>query len=159
MGCSDDGCIDGTRALPHAALYRVGSTTQISIENLAVYAIGAPGDTLIEDTATLKEFYLPLRPSTDRCSFVLDYTDLEDTRDTITVKYEGVPFFVSEDCGVSFFFNITEYSYTQHVLQQVDIPDLAITNVDRISVKIYYPVASSSDDDDSNDDTTDESTE
>ena len=114
--CNSDGCTDGSRALPHAVMYKVGTNEKTSVSNLAVYGIGAPGDSMIVDTSTVSEFYLPLRPSADETRFVIDYTDLDHVSDTLTMHYEAVPYFVSEDCGVTFFYNITSYEHTQHFL-------------------------------------------
>ena len=136
--CNSDGCTDGSRALPHAVMYKVGTNEKTSVSNLPVYGIGAPGDSMIVDTSTVSEFYLPLRPSADETRFVIDYTDLDHVSDTLTMHYEAVPYFVSEDCGVTFFYNITSYEHTQHVINQVEIADPLITNVDRVSVRIYY---------------------
>lgn len=138
--CNDGSCDEGRSAIPKATLYGTEGTTAVSIKNLAVYAIGAPGDTLIVDTATVSEFYLPLRPSAEQTRFVLDYTDVKDLRDTITINYQSKPFFVSKECGVMYFFTITDYSTTNHMITSVEISDPVITNMDRTAVRIRVNV-------------------
>ena len=56
VACNDTSCYENGSSLPLAALY-VGDSQQ-TIGGFTVMGIGAPGDSLILDSATVKEVYL-----------------------------------------------------------------------------------------------------
>ena len=67
--CSNDSCYDNGSSLPLATLHM--GTKQQSIPGLTIMGIGAPGDSLLLDSATVKEAYLPLRASQTATSFLV----------------------------------------------------------------------------------------
>lgn len=139
--CSSDGCTDNGSSLPLAAFYTSGSTGSLSVPNLTVRGIGAPGDSLLLSAETVSQVYLPLRPSCDSTSFVLNYggqsTTEARTTDTLTLRYRAVPAFVSQECGAMYVFEIGSWSATAHGIDSVAIDDPVITNANRIAIKIY----------------------
>lgn len=134
-GCTGDGCLDNGSALPLAQFYV--DDTQMSVNNLTVKGVEAPGDTLLTDDETVTRVYLPLRPTTTECKYVLDYNDENIVPDTITFTYTPVPTFVSHDCGAMFFFEMHDVNYTTHVVDSVAVLYPVIDNLDRVSVKIF----------------------
>lgn len=134
-GCSGDGCIDNRSSLPVAAFFK--GTTAVSITNLSVRGIGAPGDSIFIDKQSVSEIYLPLRPSTDICQFELNYNVENAPADTITVRYSSQPAFASVDCGAMLNFEISDYSYTRHAIDSVALVKPMVTNDNAKTFRIY----------------------
>ena len=64
--CSNDSCYDNGSSLPLATFY-IGNSQQ-SIPGLSIMGIAVPGDSLLTDSASLREVYLPLRANTSSTS-------------------------------------------------------------------------------------------
>ncbi len=139
--CSSDGCTDNGSSLPLAAFYTSGSTQSLTVPNLTVRGIGAPGDSALLSAETVSQVYLPLRPGCDSTSFQLNYggqsTAEARTTDTLTLRYRAVPAFVSQECGAMYVFEIGSWHATAHGIDSVAISDPVITNANRIAIKIY----------------------
>ncbi len=135
-GCSSDGCLDNGSAIPLVAFYQ--GTKQVTLKTLTVRGIDAPGDTLLANKASLSQIYLPFRLNTSESSFQLDYNDEETEPDVVTFHYNAIPVFVSHDCGAMYNFEITEYEFTRHAIEDVVVVDSLITNLDRVAIKIYF---------------------
>ncbi len=140
--CSSDGCTDNGSSLPLAAFCASGSGSSVSVDNVTVRGIGAPGDSAIASGETLSQVYLPLRLSSDTTSFVLTFgTDSTSTvSDTLTMCYRAVPTFVSKDCGAMYNFEIASHSCTHHAIDSVAMLYNVITNANHVSIKIYVPI-------------------
>lgn len=133
--CSGDGCIDNRSSLPVAAFYRGNSA--VSISNLSVRGIGAPGDSVLIDAQTVSEIYLPLRPSDEVCQFELSYGVAGAPSDTITVRYGSTPAFASVDCGAMLNFEISDFSYTRHSIDSVALLHPVVTNDNATTFRIF----------------------
>lgn len=134
--CTSDGCLDNGASIPLAAFYSSGKA--VTIKNLTVKGVGAPGDSVLLNNASAGKVYLPLRATSSTSSFVLSYGDsVAVLPDTLTLNYEAVPTFVSHDCGAMFFFNIDSYATTHHAIDSIAITGKVIDNVDKVSIKIY----------------------
>ncbi len=142
-GCSSDGCLDNSSAIPLAAFYR--GTQAVTLTSLTVSGIDAPGDTLLADAASLRQIYLPFRLNASEVSFKFDYNDEQVEPDVLTFRYKATPVFVSHDCGAMYHFEITEWEFTQNAIEDVVIADKVITNLDRVAIKIYFKEESDDD--------------
>lgn len=134
-GCSGDGCTDNRSSLPVAAFYRANSA--VSISNLSVRGIGAPGDSVYIDSQTVTEVYLPLRPSAGSCQFELSYGTEGASPDTITISYTSTPAFASVDCGAMLNFEISNFSYTRHAIDSVALVRPVVTNENVTTFRIF----------------------
>jgi hypothetical protein len=86
--CGNDSCYDNGSSLPLAKFY-VG-TSQQSVSGLTIKGIGAPGDSLLADSTSLSEVYLPLRANVSSTAFAITRWIPVDTlripvRDTLTI--------------------------------------------------------------------------
>lgn len=133
--CSNDNCIGNSTGIPLAGFYN--DTKTVTINNLTVYGIGAPNDSVIIDKASASKVYLPLRLSTSSCKYVLNYNTEGQLNDTITLGYDAIPYFESHECGAMYNFKITSMEHTSNAIDSVRIPDPMITNADVVSIKIY----------------------
>lgn len=135
--CSNSGCLGNGSSIPLVAFYDYETGQQGSLNGLTVKGIGAPGDSLLADSASLTQVYLPLQVSTSSTSFVFDFNYEGVEPDTLTLRYEAVPYFHSEECGAMYIFNISDFSVTHHVIDSIAIPNKVINNEDRISIKLF----------------------
>lgn len=135
--CSNSGCLGNGSSIPLVAFYDYETGQQGSLNGLTVKGIGAPGDSLLADSASLTQVYLPLQVSTSSSSFVFDFNYEGVEPDTLTLRYEAVPYFHSEECGAMYIFNISDFSVTHHVIDSIAIPNKVINNEDRISIKLF----------------------
>lgn len=142
-GCNTSGCTDLQSSIPLAGFYSSASQQAISVNNLEIYGVGAPGDSILYSGGTaLREVYLPLRSDFASTSFCFHYTqeglDDDALNDTITFHYTSEPYFASEECGAMYRYTITRLSYTQHLIDSVAVTDSLVTNTDIERLKIYF---------------------
>lgn len=145
-GCNTAGCTDNQNALPLAGFYSMGTGDAISVDSLAVWGVGAPGDSLLlSPSESAGQLYLPLRSTETVTSFCFAYRmeniNREELQDTITLHYTAQPWFVSEDCGASYRYNITRLTHTRHLIDSVGLSDSTVTNIDREIMQIYFRTA------------------
>lgn len=141
VACNDTSCYENGSSLPLAALY-VGNSQQ-TISGITVMGIGAPGDSLILDSATVKEVYLPLRASVTTTSYELrrwfvNGTDRVCYRDTITFDYQPIEYFHSIECGAMFNFQVNRVNHTSHVIDSVVVLTPLVTNKRTPALRIHF---------------------
>lgn len=139
--CGDSSCYDNGSSLPLATFYLNG--TQQTIAGITIMGIGAPGDSMIAHNASLKEAYLPLRANVSTTSYQVGRQVMIDTvsvlrADTLTLTYETVPYFHSNECGAMFNFNIQDMRCTYHYIDSVDLITARITNSRTPALRIYF---------------------
>lgn len=134
LSCNDN-CIGNSTGIPLAGFYN--GDKQVTINNLTVYGIGAPNDSVIIDKTSAKSVYLPLRLTTSNCKYVFNYNTDGVPNDTLSLGYDAIPYFESHECGAMYNFRITSMEHTYHAIDSVRIPEPMITNADVVSIKIY----------------------
>lgn len=140
--CGSDGCQSSTACIPLAQLYSSSTQRAITVDSMSVYGIGAPGDSMIVRCGrNVSQFSLPLRTSVGETKYVIHYDQkaLSDPRynDTITLHYNVLPMFDSNECGVVYAFEISDYSCTDHLVDSMAMPYNRITNLTTVSVQLY----------------------
>lgn len=145
-GCSNEECYENKNSLPLAGFYSSAEKPQsVTISNISIYGIGAPGDSILHDSASsLSQTYLPFQINSETTSYVIAYLQGElgknEVKDTITFNYEIVPWFVSSACGAVYNYKIKEIETTHHVIDSVTCPEGEITNLNKENLKIYFRV-------------------
>ena len=136
--CSDDSCYDNGSSLPLATLH-VGETQQ-AIPGLSVMGIGVPGDSLLVDSSSVSEVYIPLRASVGTTSYALWRWINNETllRDTITIEYEPIEYFHSIECGAMYNFDIKNVNTTHHGIDSVVWLTPHVTNSRTPALRIYF---------------------
>ena len=123
-----------------ARFYQSGTTTQVSPTGMTVSAIGAPGDTVLVDNATVSDLHLPLRVSTGSVQWRMTFAVADTTMtDTVTVTYQPMEYFASVECGAMYRFDIAGVSHTGHVIDSVVVTQPRVTNVEQVNLRIYVP--------------------
>ena len=140
-GCGDGSCYDNGSAVPMARFYQSGTTTQVSPNGMTVSAIGAPGDTLLIDNATVSDLHLPLHVSTGSTQWRTTFAASDGTTetDTVTINYHPIEYFASVECGAMYHFDITGVSHTGHAIDSVVVAQAHVTHVDQVNLRIYLP--------------------
>ena len=110
-----------------------------TLEDGSIHEITKPdsiiNDTIINQESAAEHFKLPLSYDS-QTRFIIAYN--ETTFDTITVTHQNIPYFTNLDCGTMMFYNVTNTSFTQHVLDSLTITNPNIDNNEKENFKIYY---------------------
>lgn len=141
QSCSDDSCYDNGSSLPLATLYM--GTSQQTVTGLTFMGIGVPGDSLLTDSASLSEVYLPLRANTSSTSYLVrHWVNIDNVTqaidDTITFDYQAIEYFHSAECGAMFNFNLKDVSATSHGIDSVVVLTPLVTNTHAPALRIYF---------------------
>lgn len=143
--CNTAGCTDNQNSLPLAGYYSMSTKKAISLSQVGVMGVGAPGDSLLYlPSQTLSQIYLPFRSTSSITSYrlIYNFTVTEDNPvaayDEITFNYDSEPWFASEECGAMYRYRIKSYTYTRVLIDSLAIIDSLITNLDREQIRIYF---------------------
>lgn len=143
--CSTEECYNNRNALPYAGFFGIaeGKIQSLRIDSMAVYGIGAPGDSLLHNGKSgISELYLPFRIDSDTTSYVfrLINKSLGDfiLSDTVTFVYNREARFVSSACGVSYVFSIDTIMTRGILIDSVVCEGNKITNANIQNLKIYF---------------------
>ncbi len=139
--CSDDSCYDNGSSLPLATFY-LGEKQQ-TINALTIKGIGVPGDSLLADSTSLSEVYLPLRATVNSTAFALSrWVTIGSERhciyDTLTINYQPIEFFHSVECGAMYNFKVEKITHTTHGIDSVVLINSLITSKITPSIRIYF---------------------
>ena len=152
--CNSSGCLDNQNSIPLAGFYSMETKGKVSVRDINIGGVGAPGDTLLLRGVAANQVYLPFRAADNSTAFYFHLVTDADTlgidtglNDTISFRYESIPYFASADCGAMYHYRITECSHTTLFIDSVAVTDSLITNVDMQRIEIYFH-----DDDDDADD-------
>jgi len=156
VSCSATGCTDNQNSLPLAGFYSMATGTSITVDSLAIEGIGAPDDSLLlAPSSRVSSLYLPFRSSKDVTAYCIQYRqhrlNFPELYDTITFRYDAIPFFASEECGALYHYHVTEFTYTKHLIDSVAMTDSLITNIERETIQIYFRTATPDDPDNPDD--------
>lgn len=140
-GCGDGSCNDNASAVPLARFYYSQGTTQVTVSDLTVSAIGAPGDTVLVDDDDVTDLHLPLRVGATSVQWCLSFAvnDTTSVTDTVTIAYRPKEYFASVECGAMYHFDITGVTHTDKVIDSVVVAQPQVTNVDQVNLRIYLP--------------------
>lgn len=141
--CNTTGCYDNQSSIPLAE-FMSGQGGKIAVSGVEIRGVGAPNDSLLAggEGSSLSQVYLPMRSTHDNTTWCFHYTQegLDDPslNDTISFTYDSEPYFASEECGAMYRYRIREVSHTVHLVDSVVILDSLITNVDIVTIQIYF---------------------
>ncbi len=145
IACNNDECYDNRNALPLAGFYAYTTEKEgaVTIDSISVYGIGAPGDSILIDSArSVSQVYLPFRIDSDRTTYVIHYLQKALNpafkHDTITFYYDTEARFVSAACGASYLYTIRDIATTHYQIDSVVCPLGYIDNANSQNLKIYF---------------------
>lgn len=142
QGCSTSECLGNQSSIPLAGLYSAVTEKAITIDSITVYGYAAPNDSmLLKNAQGIKQVYLPLRINNSETQYIFHYDQKAisaiENNDTVTLKYTSKPYFDSFECGAMYQFEITELSYTTHIMDSVGLISNVITNADVETIRIF----------------------
>ena len=143
ISCNNDGCEGNSNSLPLAGFYSSQTKSAIALDSLTIYGIGMKGDTtIIKNAKSVKQSYLPFNMSDTISRFVIRYEQqtfvANNITDTITITYDNIPFFHSEDCGAMYIYKINSYNTTNALIDSIAVLAETIDNTDKENIKIYF---------------------
>jgi Family of unknown function (DUF6452) len=109
--------------------------TDTLLPQLSIVGIGA-ADTLYNQTEAYS-VTLPLNQNADSSRFII-FPDTTSIGDTVTLRYNRQPNFLSPGCGFVTFFTIDTVIATTHHIDSAVIENKSITNNYVENVKLYY---------------------
>lgn len=147
MGCSGSECYENHSALPLASFYSAESQQSVTLQQVEIYGIGAPGDSILYTRQNLNQAYLPFRIWEDSTRYVFAYLagitdsvatpDFKVPTDTITFRYNRKEWFVSPACGAMYFFEMKNVTHTSNLIDSIACNPL-ITNENSTNIKIFF---------------------
>lgn len=149
VSCSNSECYDNHSALPLADFFSSQTMGNITVNELSVYGVGAPGDSILYYNESLQQAYLPFRLDSDTTKYVFKYMafanpDLEIAEqwddlpcDTLTFVYQRKPWFVSAGCGAMYFFDMKSVTHTDFLIDSI-ATNKTITNENAANIKIFF---------------------
>lgn len=143
--CNNTGCTENRNAVPLAAFLNPSDDSSISLDSLSIFGIDQPNDSILSPAGSpVSQVYLPMRPTNKSVSWCIEYKwqhlDYPELNDTISFGYTSTPIFASEECGAYYRYHIDDMTYTDHLIDHVEIVDSTITNIDKVYVNIYFRV-------------------
>lgn len=141
--CNSTGCLDNQSAIPLAQFRSSLTGNAVTVSGMQIHGIGAPGDSvLVGATQSVSEVYLPMRSQATATAWCLTYASGDPgtlpPTDTITFDYTSRPFFASEECGAMYEYTVRGVRTTHTRIDSVVMLDTVITNIDRVTVAIYF---------------------
>jgi len=141
--CNTSGCLDNQSALPLAEFYSSASGKVIAVDSLEVVGADAPDDDILSEATPAKnQLYLPMRSTRNSTSWRFIYRqkalEAAGIEDKVTFDYESIPYFASEECGATYRYRVTHVDYTTNVIDSVVMADSLITNIDNVTIRIYF---------------------
>ena len=140
--CNTSGCLDNQSSLPLAGFSSSSSKSKISVDSISVYGVDVPGDSMMVRCGTgVSQVYMPFDMEHNVTRYVIHYDQkalsAERYNDTITIGYDAVPYFVSNECGAMYVYDIKDYTWTRHIVDSVAFVTSRITNANIENIKIY----------------------
>lgn len=146
--CSTSECYDNHSALPLASFYDKATLQPVSLIQLEIYGIGAPGDSILYTPQTLSQVYLPFRIWQDTTQYVFSYNGMVPDsiaaqfpeyvpKDTITFIYKPKEWFVSPSCGAMYFYDMDTVVHTSLLIDSIAYNEV-ITNENSTNIKIFF---------------------
>lgn len=138
--CSEEeDCSLNARAMMECNLFQIDEETNeksnIALTTLTVTAFGTDS-VIINQASNVSKLSLPLRFSADSTVLVFHY-QLEPS-DTIVVRHNNTPYFLSMDCGYQMKQSIKSVSYTRHQLDSIYVANKEANIYGTENLKLFY---------------------
>ena len=149
VGCSSSDCYENHSAMPLADFFSTETFSQVNVNRLEIYGLGAPNDSVLYFDETLSQAYLPFRIWSDTTTYIFAYLaflpDGDDVQqdqtlvphDTLTFIYKRQPWFVSPGCGAMYYFDMDTVVHTSVLVDSVYVNPI-ITNENSSNIKIFF---------------------
>jgi len=138
--CSEEeDCSLNARAMMECNLFQIDEETDekssIALTTLTVTAFGTDS-VIINQASNVSKLSLPLRFSADSTVWVF-HCQLEPS-DTVVVRHNNTPYFLSMDCGYQMKQSIKSVSYTRHQLDSIYVANKEANIYGTENLKLFY---------------------
>lgn len=113
-------------------------TDTLTVVGRMVTADTTINDTLINRETSVSSLSLPLSYNNET-QFIIRYN--RQGQDVITVKHRNIPYFMNLDCGTMMFYEVTEATSTNRMMDSLVITNPNIDNNEKENFKLYFTVA------------------
>lgn len=140
IACDETECTESTVVEFYGNFYNVRDNT-VYTDTLAIYGIGAPNDSLLIDSMSIKSISLPLKLTDTETSFVFDFINRAKAaivRDTVFVYHQNNVHFISDACGCVMFFSIDSIAYTKHKIDSIAINLKDVINEPQENIQLFF---------------------
>ena len=142
--CTSDECYENKNSLPLAGFYSSEEPLQaVNVDSLEIKGFDVPGDSVLhEGKGAISQSYLPFRIDQPSTTYIFRYAKAQFVRiglaDTITFRYEIIPYFVSSACGAVYNYRVTDIETTHYAIDSVTCPPGTITNEAIENLRVYF---------------------
>lgn len=145
QACNTSGCTDLGSAIPLAGFYDSSTGEAVTLDSLRISGVDAPLDSpLCVPGRPVESIYLPVPPEASSVTWRIEYKnallDSLGVRDFITMEYEHIPYFASEECGAMYYYRLRSLTHTDALIDSVTVTDSLFTNADRQTIHIYFRI-------------------
>jgi hypothetical protein len=135
FSCSSGTCYEDTIPVVVTDIYSSETKKTVTCDSIKITGISLYGDTLITDETSVSEFKFSLDPvnTISKLIFLLDAV-----ADTVSITYTSSPHFISPGCGYTFFNQITNIEWTEHIIDSLKIDNQSITLDGQKNLRLYY---------------------
>lgn len=140
MACSEEpDCSDNARRYLYCNLYTTdteyGVAQRDTLDSLSITAFYTDS-VILNREANVTTLTIPLRYTADSTELVFHYS--MDVTDTLIIRHDNTPYFLSMDCGYQMQHSVTSVSYSRHRLDSIHIsnPDANIYGTENL--QLYY---------------------
>lgn len=141
--CSEDeDCSMNARPMMQCYLYRVDQESNRvlndTLDSLTITAFGTDS-IILNNQKRVHGLSLPLRYTADSTVLVFHYSkDPKIKKDTIIVRQENTPYFLSMDCGYQMKQSITSSTYSRYDLDSIYIQQAELSINGTENLKLFY---------------------
>lgn len=140
--CSEEeDCSMNARPMMQCNLYKIDDASRVvrdTLDSLTITAFGTDSVILNNQTRVLS-LTLPLRYTADSTVLVFRYSRVPGSlNDTVVIRQQNTPYFLSMDCGYQMKQTITGGSYTRNVLDSIYIQSAEVSIYGNENLKLFF---------------------
>lgn len=140
--CSEEeDCSMNARPMMQCNLYTIDDASRVvrdTLDSLTITAFGTDSVILNNQKGVLS-LTLPLRYTADSTVLVFHYSRVPGSlNDTVVIRQQNTPYFLSMDCGYQMKQTIIGGSYTRNVLDSIYIETEEVSIYGKENLKLFY---------------------
>jgi nicotinamide mononucleotide transporter len=113
---------------------RAGANFNTAVDSLSVRGLGREDSLLYNAVNNITTIFFPMNPQTRESGFKID---INRGTDTVWLRYDPVPVFLSPECGFIYNFDLAETRHTTNFIDSVVIALPQITRFEELNLRIF----------------------
>lgn len=140
--CSEEeDCSMNARPMMQCYLYTIDEQSRVvrdTLDSLTITAFGTDS-VILNNQKNVSSLSLPLRYTADSTVLVFHYSrDPRFRNDTLVIRQQNTPYFLSMDCGYQMKQAITGGSYTRNALDSIHIETAEVSIYGNENLQLFY---------------------